>query len=151
VPFGVFGSRWEILCSTCFATTFLHIRSRLARSRPSVDEGGGRYCVGFSRGYGTPRWDCDRSRCTSRDCGRCGNTVDCRFMDTHRRDTGGLPPAVEHLLGSWRSVDPYPVGNARCRLGIARTWRLVGGCSPVWMEAHRASRTKQLGLLLLLS
>ena len=30
--------------------------------------------------------------------GRSGNTVGRRLMDTHRWDTCGAPPSVEHLL-----------------------------------------------------
>src|SRR5262249_16881865 len=53
---------------------------------------------------------------------------------------GGGHGAVGQLLAAGRSVDPYPAGNPGCRLGPARTWRLVGGCSPFWLEAHRHSR-----------
>jgi len=126
-------------------TPLLDLRPRFAWCRPSVDEAGCRYCIGRSWGYDTPGADCDRSGHTSGAGDRSRNTAARRFMDTHRGDTGDAHRAAEHLLGSGRSVDLSPVGNPRCRAGTARTWRLVGRCLPFWMEAHRPSRSQELG------
>ena len=130
---------------TSIETPFLDIRPRFAWRRPSVDEGGCGYCIACSWDYDTPGSNCDRSGHTSGACGWGRNTAARRFMDAHRGDTGDAHRAVEHLLASWRSVDSHPLGNPRCRPGAARTWRMVGRCSPFWMEAHRPSRSKELG------
>src|SRR5271169_6146493 len=79
----------------------------------------------------------DLANCTVRARDRCRNTSTRRFMDARCGDAGGGPRAVEAVLATWRSVDPYLVGNPRCRPGTAWTWRLVSRCSPVWLEAHR--------------
>jgi hypothetical protein len=41
-------------------------------------------------------------------------------------------------------MDCYPAGIPQCRPGTAWTWRLVGRCSPFWMEAHPDSRSAAL-------
>src|ERR1700683_1078011 len=46
-------------------------------------------------------------------------------------------------------MDSYPVSNPWCRSGTTRTWRLVGRRSPLRMEAHRHSRSKDLASLYL--
>jgi len=132
---------------TSIETPFLDIRPRFAWRRPSVDEAGCRYRIGCSWGYDAQGLDSDRSGHTSGARGRSRHTVARRFMDTHRGDTADDHRAVEHLLAGWRSVDSHPLGNPRCRPGTARTWRLVGRCSPFWMEAHRPSRSKELVLI----
>ncbi len=149
MPFGVFGWRWEILCSTCFATTFLHIRSRLARSRPSVDETGGRYRIDCSWNSGTAGRTSARISRSTRGHDRCRDAASRRLMDAHRGDNCGDYCGVARLLATWRSVELHHAGNPGCRPGTARTWRLVGRCTTFWMEADRASRTEKLGFLLL--
>ena len=150
MPFGVFGWRWEILCSTCFATTFLHIRSRLARSRPSTHASCRWHSISRSKNYRAAKCGATQPgsdpRC--RDCR--GNTTACRFMDAHRGSTCGGHRALARLLATWRSVELYHAGNPRCRPGTARTWRLVGGCATFWMETHRHSRLRELSLTPLL-
>src|ERR1700723_3220778 len=41
------------------------------------------------------------------------------------------------LRTAWRFVDSCYVGNSRNCPGPGRAWRLVGGRSSFWMEAHR--------------
>src|SRR5271167_27221 len=86
----------------------------------------------------------DLANCTVRARDRCRNTSTRRFMDARCGDAGGGPRAVEAVLATWRSVDPYLVGNPRCRPGTAWTWRLVSRCSPVRLEAHQPSHSEEL-------
>src|SRR6516225_7740138 len=127
-----------------YAAAILHLRSRLAWSRPPVHAPGCRHGLDRSGGYVTAGCASDRTRHSARACHLPRNTSTHRFMDAHRGGAGGGHGAVGQLVAPGRSVDPYPAGNPGCRLGPARTWRLVGGCSPFWVEAHRHSRSAGL-------
>ena len=144
MPFGVFGWPWEVLCSTCFATTFLHIRSRLPWRRPSVDAAGWGNCISSSWDHSTLGWASARISHTARARGCRRNTSARRFMDAYRGSACGGHCTVERCVATWRSVDLYPAGNSRCCPGTAGSWRLVGRCLPLWMETHPHSRSEAL-------
>jgi YesN/AraC family two-component response regulator len=86
---GFFGWRWEILCSTCFATTFLHIRSRLARSRPSTHAPGRWHSTSRSKNYRAAKCAANQPGSDPRSCDCRRNTTARRFMDAHRGSTSG--------------------------------------------------------------
>jgi hypothetical protein len=148
---GVPGFLWNLVTCTSFETALFDIRPRVARRRPSIDEGRSRHCVGFSWGYGTPEGALARICHIARGHDRGRGTSARRLMDAHRGSTYGGLRAVARLLASRRSVELHHASYPGCRPGTAWTWRLVGRCSPFWMEAHRHSRSKELSLLLLLS
>jgi YesN/AraC family two-component response regulator len=86
---GFFGWRWEILCSSCFATTFLHIRSRLARSRPSTHAPGRWHSTSRSKNYRAAKCAANQPGSDPRSCDCRRNTTARRFMDAHRGSTSG--------------------------------------------------------------
>ena len=129
---------------TSIETAIFDIRPRVARRRPSADEAGGRYCIGFPWDSGTAEWTFARISDTTRGHDGHRDTSACGLMDAHRGSSYGGLRAVACLHASRRSVELHHAGNPRCRPGTAWTWRLVGRCSPLWMEAHRPSRPKEL-------
>ena len=147
---GVSGLVWKLVTSASIETALFDLRPRVARRRPSIDEGRSRYCVGFSWGYGTPDGAFARICCIARGDDRRRVTSARRLMDADRGSTYGGLRAVAHLLAYRRFVELHHASHSGCRPGIAWTWGLVGGCSPFWMEAHRHSRPRELGLTPLL-
>jgi len=150
-PFEAFGLRREFCnLKTLIETTLLDIRPWVARRRPFIDEGRSRYCVGFAWGYGTSEWAFARICYIARGHDRCRVTSGRRLMDARRGSTRGGYRGVARLLASRRCVELHHASYPGCRPGTARTWRLVGRCSPFWLEAHRPSRPKELSLTPLL-
>jgi len=109
------------------ATPVLNIRRRLAGSGSSAPASGCRLCGDGARAHSPCgcTWDC-------RGYPSAGRTLDARF-----RVAGGSPGILERCIAAAGSVGAHPAGNHGRRPGAARTWRVVGRCTAVWMEADR--------------
>lgn len=129
-----------------FAAFILNIRLRLAGRRAPVDAAGGRHCTDCSGVHQTANRAAERPSHARRTCDRCRNTSHRRLMDSPGGSTGGDSWGLERHCTTGRSVGQHLVGNYGRGLSAARTWQVVRGCPTVWMEADRASRSKELAL-----
>src|SRR4030095_9800120 len=114
--------------------------------RYSLAAGGRGYRPSVSGGNGSPQrfpaWTHD----TLRADGSCRTALAGRFMDAYRWSPSSGFCVVGHLPAPIKSFELDFIGDSRCRPGTARTWWMVSRCSLVWMEAGRASGTKELAL-----
>jgi hypothetical protein len=124
------------------APTILNFRPRCAWRGSSFAPCGCGHRLGISGGDGIPRRSSTWSDHTVRADWSCRTAPAGGSMDPSRGNASSDSCVPECLPAPCRFFELDSVGGPRRRLDVARTWRMVGRCALVWMEACRTSGPK---------